>query len=458
MKTYHTNVKSILSHNILTMFSSTNNKQFVYILILNFILTFTFGNPSDNILANFAEKLTALKNCLVISNIFSDTTKDSNFATFPQHFPRGRNQTTLWQDFLSHLISISGKSTWIIENENSRQTLHFSTIFSTEVLTSWDDGFKYPRINPIGVPSNLKHLNRGISTCAVTIFLNYISDADVAAKRIFLEERNPFVLRGTANCGTVLILAFELPQYVRHGIVKDLVGSGRVFRLHVAPILVQQKAAHRERTVENVVLKERKLSAIHRSIGIKKKFVHSQISNLTKTSSISRKMSKSNPEAPMEYNFGRWNGPVHFSFYFLCQLCPPWYFLIVPTSQLIQIVEDQSKLKSLHVPINLLQVRPSWNLDVIKFHTNVKLELSRENGIEERQVVKLCAESMKLKKSYVCSMNSRKLATLANVVNVSFISVKDPRGGIWGDVRFTEFMLDPLGDFLNRMSYQYEQG
>ncbi|OXA42453.1 hypothetical protein Fcan01_22674 [Folsomia candida] len=97
-----------------------------------------------------------------------------------------------------------------------------------------------------------------------------------------------------------------------------------------------------------------------------------------------------------------------------------------------------------------------WNFAVVKFYTNARLKLSFESG--DPRVIKFCAGSMKLKQSYGCSMNSRKLATLAGMMNVSFTEAKEDWQRSWGAVVFTEFMFGTPTEFLNQISLQYVKG
>lgn len=214
----------------------------LFIVIAIFHLKYALCNPTADILSNIAEKLTGSKNCLLIANIFSD------IGNYLGHLPRGKDQITFWEDFLSYLISINGASSWIIENEVSMKSDGFQTIFSPDRIIPKADAKNIsapsPDISPMDNLLNFRLLNRGISNCAVTIFLNYISSVSVLVKRIFIQERNPFIVRGTVNFGTVFIMSFEPPNFVLHGIHNDFSGPGRMFFLHLMPLVIDP-AYHR---------------------------------------------------------------------------------------------------------------------------------------------------------------------------------------------------------------------
>lgn len=204
------------------MFSSHQKKLMFHLLCIIFLPKHTVCHPSGHILHKIGEKFTNSQNCLLIVNLFSD---EANYA--PKYLSRGKDQTDVWQDFLSYLISINGDSAWIIKNEKSLKSDNFKTVFSPEEIRSHRE-VNFSNVPPPIVPSmevllNFSVLNRGFCKCVVSIFLNYIYGVNVLRKRVFIQERNPFVVRGTLYFATVILFSFEPPNFSFHGIKQDLI-------------------------------------------------------------------------------------------------------------------------------------------------------------------------------------------------------------------------------------------
>ncbi|OXA36822.1 hypothetical protein Fcan01_28420 [Folsomia candida] len=424
-------------------------------------------NPTANVLSNIGEKLTDLQSCLLVVNIFSDT---NNF--FPPPLPKGNDQIAFWEDFLSFLVSINGDSAWIIENENGLKGENFKTVFATDEIKSTtvkrNIAVPPPTVSSMEVLSNFRLLHRGFSKCAVTIFLNYIYAVDVLRKRIFVQQHNPFVTRGTLDLATVLIMSFEPPRLMVHGIQKDLSDSGRVFFLQVFPVSVPRDAGNEEE--KGIKLKKAlvlgKIEGTVKSSGSK---ISTEIefgsAGIVQEYNISEKDFRKikNPPHPdpvlnTEYTFGTWSGPIYFGFFFICPYCHPVYFLPINHVPLIRKwgkVIPQGGTRPL---LNVFDFQNIWDFAVVKLYTNVRLTVSFNADVGDPRVVKFCAGSMKLKQSYGCSMKSRKLATLAGMMNVSFTNAKDDWQRSWGAVIFTQFMFGTPTEFLNQRSLQYGQG
>lgn len=491
------------------MLLTNKNKS---IIVLNFLLNFNYCNASANILANIGKKFTTLENCLIIANLFSDTTSSSE--TDSQHVPQGKDQLPFWGDFLSHLISINAESAWIIENEDGGKSGNFKTVFSPDIAKSPQDFINAPKISVLNDARNFNLLSRGFSRCALTVFLNYISSEKVRQKRIFAEERNPFVLKGTISWATVLIVSFEPPYFWGHGIPKDVKGGGRVFFLHCVQILEGKHASEGRGKFKNVLARKRPFDKLASSFGNVTRIEHSRLGyEEYKTDGGFKKLGQfkkigefkenreyenvvefekfrgpdklTNPQkfsnikkydrlqdikeikklvhferiTHTVFNFARFRGSGHYKLYFFCQFCPPVHFLRIRESLLILSALNPATRKLIPHPVNVFVFRRHWNYVEVKFHTIAELELSSDLGLQDRSVVKYCAGPMKLKKSYGCPINSRKVAVLSTLLNITVAPLNEEvwwRN--WGDVRFTEYLVDPLGDTLNRMSYQFELG
>lgn len=173
-----------------------------------------------------------------------------------------------------------------------------------------------------------------------------------------------------------------------------------------------------------------------------------------------RKVSISlNPDPVLntEYNFGGWSGPIYFGLLFFCPHCPPAYFIHINPLDLVRRLVNKATGRSGLYIMSVLAFQHLWNFTEIKFYTNVKLELSSDTGLD-RRTVKFCLGSMKSNRSFVCSMNARKIAILASLINISFTNVKREWKTNLGAVTLTEFMFGERDNFLNTMSYQFEQG
>ncbi|OXA42452.1 hypothetical protein Fcan01_22675 [Folsomia candida] len=227
-------------------------EKFVAAYILGIIIFPKYAgcNPTATILSNIGEKFTDLKSCLLVVNIFSDT---NNFFLPP--LPRGKDQIKFWEDFLSFLVSLNGQSAWITENEHGLKSENFKTVFATDEMKSHtiagNIAVPPPIVSSMEVLSNFRLLHRGFCKCAVTLFLNYIYAVDVLRKRIFIQQHNPFVTRGTLDLATILIMSFEPPRLMVRGIQKDLSDSGRVFFLQVFPILVPRDGGNAKEKGKN---------------------------------------------------------------------------------------------------------------------------------------------------------------------------------------------------------------
>lgn len=394
-----------------------NSYLFVYFTVLQ--TYFVNVSPYLNTLSNLAEKFTTLKKCVLDVHLFSDalTASGNNRHVLPKSISRGNDHITFWEDFLTHLVTFNGENSFVIENESSLNKSTFSTVFSSETFKPGDNFNYFPAVPGIELVSNFRFFNHACSKCAVTILLNYDSYRSVW-KRIFLQQRNPFILRGSVNWGTVLLTSFESPYFHLHGITNDLAGSGRIFYLHV---ILMEEIKGKEDT----------------------RFAHVRI--LPKFAEQTQPYRKTTYNFLENFQLGRFLDRVHFRIYFHCAYCPPEFFLQISLS------------KTNRFQLDLFLFQNLWNFRDVKFTSNKEVDVAafQMQGIH---VSEFCKSSMRVRHAFACSTAARKMATLESLINISFVNEKNSGHKWWGGVIFTTFRTNIDAQNLNRLSYQYEQG
>lgn len=383
-----------------------NNKSNFYLLTYSiFLHTFyVHVSPSIYILNNIGHRFTYLKNCILDVHLFPEvlTVADRDYHIIPPSLSQGKDQIFFWEDLLSHIVKINGDNSFIIENNKSSNKSAFSTVFSSEVAKYGEILDHSPVVQARQLVSNFRFFNRAFSTCGVNILLNYISKFSIP-KRIFLMERSPFILRGRVNWGTVILISLQSPDIQGHGINDDFVGSWRVF--FVRTFLYEEK-----------ILRE--AGQIYKN-----------------------------------FKLGRFFGYIHFNIHFLCVYCPPLYFRKIHHDYLT-VIKFQ---KTARVVFNVFLLKPVWNFGHVKFTSNEKFHF-HDARLQGRRVTEVCKSSMRYRHGYACSRNARKIATLENLINISFVNEVNSIRGLWGGVSFTVFQTNIPGKRLNRLSHQFEQG